>query len=241
MSIVSALDPIVGRLSSDVKPAVHAAGQLSVIQLSTDPKVAGRQLQEHVVMQMLPLMRIFALCLTRWRDAVSPREDRGYPEPTSTLALPFVGILSGSKSTMVLDGDYFQQEFAALTSFLPLGALGSQGENSLWAFMQAAAQHSGLSDASDGTSALNEILNIWLTQLTLPLLALIKYNEPSQLPTTSHQDGTLPTKSDTSATRLHRASPGDTDEISRLEVTEAAMRRRALYLSTWAQMLGVRL
>ncbi|VDO03822.1 unnamed protein product [Rodentolepis nana] len=177
---------------------LDSAASLDVVQLTLDPQTASRRLQEHLISQILPTVRIFALCLARWRDGLKLHKDESF-EPILSLSLPFVGILSDSKKTD-LNGEYFVKEFLSLASFLRIGtpvpAMSVEQEDPLIGigpllpFVQAAAMRSGLTASLDGVTALNEILHGWISQLTANLSSEPNLAESAiQSSATSQHDG----------------------------------------------------
>lgn len=245
---------------TSVPSDLDSAASLDVVQLTLDPQVASRQLQEYLITQILPTVRIFALCLARWRDGQKLHEDE-YFEPILSLSLPFVGILSDSTKTD-LNGEYFVKEFLALASFLGIGisspAMSVEQEDPLIGigpllpFVQAAAMRSGLTASLDGVTALNEILHIWINRLTSALSSEPKLVESTvQSSTTSQQDGSAatqpsPSLSNSATTRIYLRGmqrpflPRTLRESHIISpLIEAPVPKRNFSLADWVKNLGV--
>ncbi|VUZ38911.1 unnamed protein product [Hymenolepis diminuta] len=244
---------------TSVPSDLDSAASLDVVQLTLDPQVASRQLQEYLITQILPTVRIFALCLARWRDGQKLHEDESF-EPILSLSLPFVGILSDPKNTD-LNGEYFVKEFLSLASFLGIGisspAMSVEQEDPLIGigpllpFVQAAAMRSGLTASLDGVTALNEILHIWITQLTSALSSEPKLVESTvQSSATSQQDGSAatqppPSLSNSATTGIYLRGmqqpflPRTLRESHMISpLTEAPVPKRNFSLADWVKNLG---
>nr|CDS16757.1 E3 ubiquitin protein ligase UBR3 [Echinococcus granulosus] len=153
---------------------LEIAASLDVVQLNAPPKEAGRQLQDHLMMRILPTLRLVALTLARWRDSLHIRDD-DFSGPVVALSLPFVGILANPKKTEPEKGQLVR-EFLALIAFLGLGCpdLSTDedqddsmlGVGPLLPFVQSAALRSGLTTHLDGARALDDLLRRWIGQIT---------------------------------------------------------------------------
>lgn len=238
---------------------LEAAASLDVVQLTLDPQEAGRQLQDHLISRILPTVRLFALCLARWRDSHKLRED-DLSHPILALSLPFVGIVSNS-AKRDLEKGHFVKEFLALASFLGIGCSSPElsveqddpmlGVGPLLPFVQAVALRSGLTTSRDGARALDEILVRWIGQLTFAIALDGKMVEPTdQSPTVADGSSSqqpalampLPTPSPRAVLRGMQPFLPRTLRTSQLPVAPiigASAPKRVASLSDWVKNLGV--
>uniref|UniRef100_A0A5K3FC77 E3 ubiquitin-protein ligase n=1 Tax=Mesocestoides corti TaxID=53468 RepID=A0A5K3FC77_MESCO len=158
---------------SDVAVNIQTAANLEMLQLTSAPMEAGRELQDHVISRVLPCLRLVALCYARWLDSFHVHDENS-SGPVAALSLPFVGVLSNAEAPELEKGQLVK-EFLALGSFLGIGYLLPAAEDEddpmlgvgpLLPFVQAAALRSGLTESLDGPTALDELLHRWINQMS---------------------------------------------------------------------------